>query len=295
MTETVKQPAEPERISLKQFYEETPPGRSVLVKNVFVTKLSQYEDSHEIIFPVIQLYCETDGCDGFRFFHSDDYDYGKRKERRDHFVTYVCRNCGKTKKIYAFSSVFDKKGIDATLYKFGEDPPFGPHTPARVISLIGPEREYYLKGRRAESQGLGIAAFAYYRRVVENQKNRIFDEIIRVAEKIGAKSEIIEDFMAAKAEVQFSKAVGVIKHGIPQALLINGHNPLSLLHSALSEGLHAQTDDQCLELATSIRVVLTDLVDRLAGALKEEATLNAAVSRLLNTNAPSSEGLDSDG
>jgi hypothetical protein len=38
-------------------------------------------------------------------------------------------------------------------------------------------------GRRAENQGMGIGAFAYYRRVVENQKNRIIAEIKRVAEK----------------------------------------------------------------------------------------------------------------
>lgn len=53
---------------------------------------------------------------------------------------------------------------------------------------------------------------------------------------------------------------------IPQTLLINGHNQLTLLHSALSEGLHDQTDEKCLELATSIRVVLTDLADRLGCA-----------------------------
>ena len=60
------------------------------------------------------------------------------------------------------------------------DPPFGPPTPARVITLIGPDKEYYLKGRRAENQGMGIGAFSYYRRVVENQKNRIIDEVITI-------------------------------------------------------------------------------------------------------------------
>jgi hypothetical protein len=68
---------------------------------------------------------------------------------------------------------------------------------------------------------------------------------------------------AAKNETQFTRAVEVVKHGIPQALLVNGHNPLTLLHKALSEGLHAQTDEECLELATAIRVVLADLVERL--------------------------------
>jgi len=63
--------------------------------------------------------------------------------------------------------------------------------------------------------------------------------------------------------------------------LINGHNPLTLLHSALSDGIHAKTDEECLELATSIRLVLIELADRIATALKDEAELRTAVTKLL--------------
>jgi hypothetical protein len=59
-----------------------------------------------------------------------------------------------------------------------------------------------------------------------------------------------------------------------------GHNPLILLHSAVSEGLHAQTDEQCLEAAHDIRVELTALVQRLNEALRDEAELSAAIERL---------------
>jgi len=120
-----------------------------------------------------------------------------------------------------------------------------------------------LKGRRSENQGLGIGAFGYYRRVVENQKNRILDEVIKVSEKLGATKDLLGELRKAKDEGQFTKAIESIKHGIPQALLVDGHNPLTLLHSALSEGLHGQPDEECLALATSIRVVLTELADRL--------------------------------
>jgi hypothetical protein len=130
--------------------------------------------------------------------------------------------------------------------------------------------------------GLGIGAFAYYRRVVEEQKGRIIEEIGKVAVKIKPSKETAELFAKAKAETQFTTAIDMIKSAIPEAVLIDGHNPLTLLHSALSEGLHAHTDEQCLELATSIRVVLTELAERISTALKEEATLKSAVSRLLN-------------
>jgi len=274
-----------EPITVKEFFEKVPPGRSTSVKNLAIRKSTQYSSYFSLALPVLELHCATDSCNGVRFFEPVDSETVEPGKRREHFVTYLCRNCKRAFKTYAFWSFLNEDEVNGELFKFGEDPAFGPPTPARVISILGGEREYYLKGRRAENQGLGIAAFAYYRRVVENQKNRILDEIIRVSEKIGAALEVIEDLNAAKNETQFSKAVSAIKHGIPQALLVNGQNPLTLLHSALSEGLHAQTDEECLELATSIRIVITDLAERLANALKEEAELNAAVSRLLKGSA----------
>jgi hypothetical protein len=115
----------------------------------------------------------------------------------------------------------------------------------------------------------------------KNQKNRILDEILKVARRIGAPEAVTLALEEAEHENQFGKAVESIKDAIPQALLINGHNRLTLLHSALSQGIHARTDEECLELATSIRIVLTDLAERLGQALKDEAELNAAIGRLL--------------
>jgi hypothetical protein len=290
-TQTPPPAPAPERITVKEFLEKVPPGREASIKGLAFRQYSTHGGGYSLLFqlPIIQLHCTTEYCNGIRFFEPGERNALRPGERTEHFVTYLCRNCRKTTKTYALWAYLEKEGIDGDLFKFGEFPAFGPPTPARVISIIGGEREYYLKGRRSENQGLGIAAFAYYRRVVENQKNKILDEILRVANKIGAPKEVIEDLNAAKNETQFSKAVAVVKHGIPQALLVNGHNPLTLLHSALSEGLHAQTDEECLELATSIRVILTDLVDRLANALKEEAELNAAVSKLLKASAAKSD------
>jgi len=114
---------------------------------------------------------------------------------------------------------------------------------------MGPDREEFLKGRRCENQGLGVSAFIYYRRVVENQKNRILGEIIKVSEKIGATAEKIEKLKSAVTETQFSMALDMAKDSMPESLLKNGHNPIFLLHSALSEGVHTLSDEQSLELA----------------------------------------------
>jgi hypothetical protein len=56
---------------------------------------------------------------------------------------------------------------------------------------------------------LGIGAFVYYRRVVENQKARILDEIIKVSEKIGASTEVIATLTTEKSEIQFKKRLSL--------------------------------------------------------------------------------------
>ncbi len=285
MTEDTVKEQEQRVISLKDFFEKEYPGSKVLVKDLGERLATR--TSMEMNIPLIQLYCDYPSCRGIRFFESSDNEYlSNDGDFNEHFTTFFCKNCGRSFKTYAYRTRLLPNVTTGNFEKFGESPPFGPHTPSKLIRLFDKERDYYLKGRRSENQGLGIAAFAYYRRVIENQKNRIFDEIIRVSEKLGAEKVLIEELNAAKNEIQFSKAVNTIKHGIPQALLINGHNPIILLHSALSEGLHAQTDEECLELATSIRIVLTDLVERLDSAIKDEAELNNAVSRLLRRKDP---------
>jgi len=271
-------------IPLAEFFESYPPNRIIQVSN-----LGKYErrlSTEGLVTPDIQLHCENDACNGVRYFRCENNGTAlSTASFRFQFLTYRCRNCQRTTKTFAVAAHLAENEKDGEIFKFGEWPPFGPPTPARMIKLTGPDRELFLTGRRSENQGMGIGAFVYYRRVVENQKNRIFDEIIRVSEKLGATPESIDKLKSAKEETQFSKAVESVKHAIPQSLLINGHNPLSLLHSALSEGLHAQTDDECLELATSIRVVLSELAERLGQALKDEAELNAAVSRLLGNKS----------
>ena len=54
-----------------------------------------------------------------------------------------------------------------------------------------------------------------------------------------------------------------------------------LLHSALSEGVHVLSDEQCLELAGSVRIVLGELSDGFSQALKDEAELTKALSTLM--------------
>ena len=235
--------------------------------------------------PEIQLHCDHENCNGVRFFRciSDQDDRLGSKEYTFFYITYRCSNCQRVVKTFSLAAKLDADlKPQGKCYKFGEMPPYGPPVSPKLIKLIGPDRDAFLKGRMCENQGLGVGAFIYYRRVVENQKDRIFGEILKVSEKIGATGHKLEKLRSAVKETQFSKALDMAKDAMPESLLINGHSPIALLHSALSEGVHALNDEQCLELAGSVRVVLGELSDRLSQALKDEAELTKALSTLLN-------------
>lgn len=239
------------------------------------------------LLPEIYLYCGNERCAGVRLFETKNSISVPVDKHINTFVHYRCKNCDTSLKTYAVR--FERSGDGDTrsvLTKYGERPRFGPRTPARLITLVGSEREMFLKGQRCEAQGMGIAAFSYYRRVIESKRNEIFSNIISVAKVMGESDTLVAELESAKKEQQFSKAVATIKHALPQAIMIRGQNPLLLLHSALSEGLHAQDDNECLELAHSVRLVLGEFVERVASALANDRDIGDAVNRLMRNGKP---------
>lgn len=271
--------------SISEFLESTPPNQLINISDLCEVKKNQHQQYYYIMrTPEIQLHCNHEQCNGTRFFRcvSGKSERLKTEDYEFFYVTYRCSNCQSVEKTFSLAAKIESEGVESgECYKFGELPTYGPPVSPKLIKLIGPDRDEFLKGRRCENQGLGVGAFIYYRRVVENQKNRIIGEIIKVSEKIGTSKEKIEILESAVTETQFTKALEMAKDAMPESLLINGHSPILLLHSALSEGVHALNDEQCLEMAGSIRIVLGELSERLSQALKDEAELKKALSTLM--------------
>jgi hypothetical protein len=279
-------------ITMREFLERQPPSRMVGITDLWRRVRSTGGGWNDrLTAPELQLHCDNDNCKGLRYFRCTDNGltfYSSSDEAEGHLI-YLCWNCQGTHKRFSLHAKRRTTEPSADLnpgecYKYGELPAFGPVTPPRLLRLFENERDNFLKGRRCEGQGLGIGAFAYYRRVVENQKNRILDEVIKACKVLKVPPETIKLLEDAKKQTQFSNAINSIKDAIPQGLLIDGDNPLLLLHAALSGGLHAKTDEECLSFAHDARIVLVELAERLDQTMKDEAELNAAVKRLRKVN-----------
>lgn len=279
------------RVEFREFLEKVPPNQECEISDAMERKGSP---PWRFIQPRIRVHCVA--CDGIRSFethvvNATAFDLGiSRSENVGPIVVHCfCVDCREFTKLIAVTvnARLDAKDLPfVTAMKYGEHPPFGDPIPPKVFSLVGPDRTEFLKGRRCEYQGLGIAAFSYYRRVVERQKSRIFDRILEVAKRTNAPLEFIEGIEAAKKKTQFSEAVDQVKPGFPPQLLVDGHNPLKLLHAALSKGMHNDSDEECLQLATDIRIVLFDLVERVEAVTRDEKEIRGALSRLLQPRSP---------
>lgn len=276
--------------TITEFLESTPPNQLVHISDLSIWQnVGQFPGNPRNVIntPPIRLHCLHQSCDGPRFFRctyvSNDGKCLEENFPRYFYAIYQCSNCQVTNTVYSLSAqIHRSKEPKGTCYKFGEFPPFGPHVPSKLIELIGPDRDIFLQGRRCENQGLGIGAFAYYRRVVENQKNRILEKIVKVAQKLGTTQDTIDELNAAIEETQFKKALGMAKDVIPDRLFINDQNPILALHRVLSGGVHDFSDEQCLALAKDVRMVLGALSERLSFVLKEDAEVEIALSNLMS-------------
>jgi len=242
----------------------------------------------EIGLPSIKLHCSSEECGDARYFDPSTKEIRVYKQTdcvQFFNLVYRCRNCYSVEKTYAIRLQVDDKFPEkarVSVIKIGEEPRFGAPLPQVIVNLLDDQVEYFRRGYHAELEGLGIGAFSYYRRYVESHKNQIIQAIRDVAVEQGADAIMLEGFDKALNATQFEASIREIKNGIPDSFrLQGGHNPLTLLHDALSNGMHSDDDQACLQLAADIRGLLTDLSERVDNALKNREKLKDSVDRLL--------------
>lgn len=273
----------PEDLSLKEFLETVPPGRQTKLaeSNFEINSGNQALFGFQLKVVPLFLYCGFKTCGGMRFFEPTKSQIAIGWVSHDEFLYFTCRNCKSVFKSFAIRFIPPKDGNIRFAEKFGETPPFGPPLPAKLLQLAGDEGDALKKGRRSENQGLGIGAFAYYRRVVERQKSRLVDELKNAITRLSGDASALTALELARQETQFSKAIQQMADVTPKELYVGGKNPLILLHGPLSIGLHALSDEECLKLAHNVRVVLAAMLERIQMVTEEKAELDAAIKELL--------------
>jgi len=146
--------------------------------------------------------------------------------------------------------------------KVGQYPPWDISIESSLQKYLGDYEGYYKKGKICESQGYGIGANTYYRRVIEGVIDDLLDMILQLMNE-----EEKQEFESALRETKKSKnaqeKIALVKDLLPISLLPEQFNPLKTLHGVLSEGIHKKDDEECLKDAEIIREIITYLVKQI--------------------------------
>ena len=191
-------------------------------------------------------------------------------------LNYECAGCG------VFQRVFSIKVSDKLDYlmKTGQYPNPDISIDKSISKALGEHEELFKKGLICESQSYGIAAYAYYRRIVEKVIDELLDDI---TDLVDASDKIqYEEALKKTKETSFAKdKIELVKDLLPTSLKPNGMNPLGSLYGILSEGMHAKSDDECIEIAGHIKTILVFFIKQVIQSKQESKEFTASMKKIL--------------
>jgi len=265
----------------------------------FITDLKSYHDLSNVPRPSIHMYCKQ--CQSGQTFNMinkyDELDYYSNNEIPGIVVRlkYQCTGCHNHLRYFLVRfgiseiEVKNDKGEkekQKVIYmeKVGQYPAWSIEMDKQLEKELGEHAELYKRGLINESQGYGIGAFTYYRRITETIIDQLLDSISTLLE--GEEKEKYEvALLEAKKTTVTQEKIDLVKDLLPVSLRPDGMNPLSVLHSALSEGLHAETDNDCLDYAEEIKGVLVYLVNQVERSKSSSKSFTSSMRKILDKRA----------
>ena len=191
-------------------------------------------------------------------------------------AVYQCTHCQEFDRIFYIAIDSQSKW----LMKVGQYPAWEIHCNPLIEKLLGKHADHYKKGLICESQSYGIGAYGYYRRIVEETIDELLNEISQLltGDELSTFADALEK---TKRTIVTQEKIDLVKDLLPPILRPDGMNPLAVLHSSLSGGLHAASDEVCLEQAAIIREVLIFLVNQVAANKVAAKNFTAGMRKLL--------------
>jgi len=232
--------------------------------------------------PSINMICEK--CDSIQTFNIKDnyleingYHFSNPQIAGSNLrFQYKCEACRSFVREFTFFISPQRDYI----YKTGQYPEWEIKMDKNLESTLGKHAKTFRKGLVCESQGYGIGAFSYYRRITEEIIDELLDSITDLIDKNNLE-EYKTALEATKKTRVTQEKIDLIKDLLPEILKPNGVNPLGILHSELSEGLHANTDEACLENATHVKDILTFLINQIIQSKEASKLFTSSMKSLL--------------
>ncbi len=183
----------------------------------------------------------------------------------------ICQSCENYQVNIVISGATQKERPKYFIRKIGQYP--APETldmkfPRDISDFLNEEdRELYRKGLKNLELEHGAGAFAYFRRMIENEIERIVEALSDPYSPGGNK--IAESFAAYKNEKQKTKFVEDITPLLPKNLKDHGAQLIILLHDAACTGVDNLTEKECLKKSKDIDTMFRYIIRKLNAELDE--------------------------
>jgi hypothetical protein len=208
-------------------------------------------------------------------FHNNRY-IGSSRDKVIN-LEYLCQSCQNFKRLF---NVHINYGLNE-VYKVGQYPQWEIKMDKGLENTLGRHSGNFRKGLVCESQGYGIGANSYYRRIIEEIIDELLDSITELID-IDQREKYEEALKKTKNTRVTQEKINLVKDLLPSILKPNGMNPLGVLHSELSEGLHSLSDEECLESANHIKTILTFLLNQIVQTKQSAQQFTASMQSLLD-------------
>ena len=177
----------------------------------------------------------------------------------------ICQSCGNYKISLIISGGTQNENPKYFIRKIGQYP--APEAsvaklPKEVFDFLSDEdRELYRKGLKNLELGYGLGAFAYFKRMIENEIGKIIETI---SNPYSPQSNRIAEVVAAyKTDQQKSKLIEDITPHLPESLKEHGANILLLLNDTVLTPLHELTEEECIKKSKDIDTLFRYLLKKI--------------------------------
>lgn len=176
--------------------------------------------------------------------------------------TALCQDCQQfQRQILIYGSTSRPKNDEMKFFikKIGQYP--APEaTPDKIFKdfLSKEDIEFYVKAKKNLSFSYGIGAFAYFRRIVENEILNITNKLIDNNQ--GAKEKLETALGEFGKNRQMSKLIEILTPFLPTNILLPNGNSLAALYRYTSDGIHNLSEDECTERSINIELLLKHVI-----------------------------------
>lgn len=191
-------------------------------------------------------------------------------------ASFCCVTCETfIKKFYFYVTKIDENTIG--IMKVGEYPQKELPKSKALSKFFAEDKQEYNKAVTCLANGYGVAAFAYMRRIVEKNIDRLLSLI---AENIAPDSPLAEKLNELKTTSPMSEKISIANYALPDYLKPDGFNPLGQIYGLLSDGVHSLPDKECLDKAQDLQACLEFMISELADHKKNKENFKSRLNSL---------------